>query len=198
MLVLTAAFTPMVAVVALPVTAGVTFVASTVADATAGWLGLVVLVAPLVGLGHLTARWAFEYDDVLESWRWRWLPLAATVIVAGACLPEIVSGGRTPDPVYVLWIASVVWMAVFLPLATAVWGPGRRALWAVGPAMTLVAIVSVATQGLFLFRFALAAPDFDDLAQQVANGDDVADGTHVGGFEVRQPRPSRSDCGMRR
>jgi hypothetical protein len=135
MLVLTAAFTPMVAVVALPVTAGVTFVASTVADATAGWLGLVVLVAPLVGLGHLTARWAFKYDDVLESWRWRWLPLAATVIVAGACLPEIVSGGRTPDPVYVLWIASVVWMAVFLPLATAVWGPGRRALWAVGPAV---------------------------------------------------------------
>jgi hypothetical protein len=152
---------------------------------TERWVGLVVLVAAVVGLGYLTARWAAKYDDVpaMRGWR-RWLPLAATVGVAGSSLAEIVSGSRAPDPVIVLWFASMVWVAAFLPLAAGVWGPGRRALWAVGPAVTFAAIMFVFTQGFFWLRFARAVSDFDVLVQQVANGDHVADGTHAGGFVV--------------
>jgi hypothetical protein len=40
------------------------------------------------------------------------------------------------------------------------------------------------TQGFFSLRFARAVSDLDALAQQVANGDHVADGTHTGGFAV--------------
>jgi hypothetical protein len=185
MLVLTAAFTPMVAVAALPITAGVAVFASIVANVTTRWVGLVVLVAAVVGLGYLTARWAAKYDDVpaMRGWR-RWLPLAATVVVAGSCLAEIGSGSRAPDPLLLLWFASMVWVVAFLPLAAGVWGPARRALWAVGPALTFAAIMFVWTQGFFSLRFARAVPDFDVLVQQVANGDHVSDGTHAGGFVV--------------
>ena len=133
MLLLTAAFTPMIAVAALPLTAGSSVVASIVANVTARWVGVVVLVTAVVGLGYLTARWAARYDDVPATLGWRrWLPLAATVVVVGSCLTEIVSGSRAPDPVIVLWFASIVWVAAFLPLAAGVWGPGRRALWTGG------------------------------------------------------------------
>ena len=139
-----------------------------------------MLVAAVVGLGYLAARWAAKDDDVPATRGWRrWLPLAATVVVAGSCLAEIVSGSRAPDPVIVLWLASMVWVAAFLPLAAGVWGPARRALWAVGPAMTFAAIMFVGTQGFFWLRFARAVPDFDVLAQQVADGDHVSDGTHA-------------------
>jgi hypothetical protein len=185
MLVLTAAFAPMVAVAALPITAGVSVVASLVAKGTASWVGLVLLVAAVVGLGYLTARWAAKYDDLPASRGWRhWLPLAATVAVVGSCLAEIVSGSRAPDPVIVLWFASTVWVFAFLPLAAGVWGPARRALWAVGPAVTFVAIVFVWTQGFFSLRLERAVPDLNALAQQVANGDHIPDGTPAGGFEV--------------
>lgn len=185
MLVLTAAFTPMMAVAVLPLTAVVAAVAWMVANVTARWVGVVVLVAAAVGLGYAAARWATKYDDVpaVRGWR-RWLPLAATVVVAGVGLAEIMSGSRVPDPVIVLWLASMVWVAAFLPLATGVWGPARRALWAVGPTVTLAAIVFVSTQGFFSLRFGRAVADFDGLAQQVANGGQVANGTHAGGFVV--------------
>jgi hypothetical protein len=185
MLALTAAFTPMVAVAALPITAGVAVVATFVANVTARWVGVVMLVAAVIGLGYVTARWAARYDDVPATRGWRhWLPLAATATVVGLCLAEIVSGSHVPDPVIALWIASVVWVFAFLPLATGVWGPARRTLWAVGPAVMFVAILFVWTQGFFSQRFARSVPEFDDLAQQVADGAHVADGTHVGGFEV--------------
>jgi hypothetical protein len=197
-LALTAAFTPMVAVAALPLTAGILVVASIVGNVTAGWMAFVVLVAPLVALGYLTARWSMKGDDVLDTTRWRWLPLAVTVVLAGTCLAEIVSGSRTPNPVIVLWFESIVWIVVFLPLATGVWGPARRALWAVGPAVTFVAIVFLATQGLFSLRFALAVSEFDDLAQHVARGGQVADGTRAGGFVVHDVNVGRlaqtGDC----
>jgi hypothetical protein len=185
MLALTAAFTPMTATAALPITAGVSVVASLVANATARWVGLVVLVAAMVVLGYLTARWAAKYDDVPAARGWRrWLPLVATVVVVALCLVEIVSGSRAPDLVIVLWFASIVWVAAFLPLAAGVWGPARRALWTVGPAVTFVAIIFVWTQGFFSWRFARAVPDLNGLAQQVADGDHISDGTQVGGFEV--------------
>ena len=185
MLVLTAAFSPMIAVAALPVTAGVAVVAFFVGNVTARWVGLVVLVAAVLGLGYLTARWAARYDDMPATRGWRrWLPLTATVVVVGSCLAEIVSGSRAPDPVLVLWLASMVWVVAFLPLAAGVWGPARRALWAVGPAVTFAAIVFVWTQGFFSLRFARAVAEFDALAQQVVSGDHVADGTHAGGFVV--------------
>jgi hypothetical protein len=185
MLVLTAAFTPMVAIAALPVTALVGVVASLVANVTARWVGAVVLVPAVVGLGYLTARWAAKYDDVPATRGWRrWLPLAATVVVVGLCLAEIVSGSHAPDPVILLWFASTVWVFAFLPLAAGVWGPTRRALWAVGPAVAFAAIMFIWTQGFFTLRFARAVPDLDDLAQQVAKGGHVADGTHAGGFVV--------------
>ena len=125
MVVLTVAFTPMVAVAALPVTALVGVVASVVANVTARWVGAVVLVGAVVALGYLTARWAARYDDVPATRGWRrWLPLAATVVVAGLGLAEIVSGSHTPDPVILLWIVSVVWVFAFLP-SRPVFG-GRR------------------------------------------------------------------------
>lgn len=185
MLVLTAAFTPMMAVAALPVTAAVVVVARLVAKVTASWVDLVIVAAALTGLGYLTARWAAKYQGVpaVRGWR-RWLPLAATIVVAGSCLAEIVSGSRAPDPVIVLWFASLVWVAAFLPLAAGVWGPGRRALWAVGPVLTLATIMFVSTQGFFSVRFARAVSDLAVLVHQVADGDSVSDGTHAGGFEV--------------
>ena len=185
MVVLTAAFTPMVAVAALPVTGVLAAVATIVANVTASWVGLVMLVAAVIGLGYVTARWGAKYEGLPAERGWRrWLPLAVTVVVAGACLVEIVSGSRAPDQVIVLWLASIVWVAAFLPLAAGVWGPARRALWAIGPALTFAAIMFVWTQGFFSLRFARAVPDFDDLTQQVADGDRVADGTRAGGFVV--------------
>ena len=185
MLALTAAFTPMVGVAALPATAVIAVAASIVANATARWVGAMVLVPAVVALGYLTARWAAKYDDVPATRGWRrWLPPAATVVITGLCLAEIVSGSHTPDPVIMLWIASTVWVFAFLPLATGVWKPARRALWALAPAITTAAIIFMFTQGLFSWRFARAIPDFDELAQQAANGDEVPDGTHAGGFEV--------------
>ncbi len=192
MLALTAAFTPMTAVAALPVTAAVAVVASLIAKVTATWVGLVILVAAVVGLGCLTARWAAKYDGMpaVRGWH-RWLPLAVTVVVAGAGLAEIVSGSRAPDPVVVLWLASMVWVAAFIPLAAGVWGPARRALWAIGPAMTFVAIMFVWTQGFFSLRFDRAVADFDVLVQQVADGDRVADGTPAAGFVVHDVNTGR-------
>ena len=184
-LALTAAFTPMVAVAVLPVTAVVAAVAWTIANATSRWVGVVMLLAVVVGLGYVTARLAITYDDVpaVQGWR-RWLPLAATVVVVGAGLAEILTGSRAPDPVIVLWLASLVWVAAFLPLASGVWGATRRAMWTVGPVVTFVAILFVWTQGFFSLRFGRAASEFDDLAQRVLDGEQVADGTHVGGFVV--------------
>jgi hypothetical protein len=185
MLVLTAAFTPMIAVAALPVTALVSIGAQVIANVTTSWVGVVVLVAAVVGLGYLTARWAARYQGVPATRGWRrWLPLAATVVVVGAGVAEIVSGSRAPDPVIALWFTSMVWVAAFLPLAAGDWEPSRRALWAVGPAVTFVTILFVWTQGFFPLRFGRAVDEFDALAQQVASGDEVADGTHAGGFEV--------------
>jgi hypothetical protein len=80
----------------------------------------------------------------------------------------------------------MAWVAAFLPLAAGVWGPVRRALWAIGPAVTFAAIVFVSTQGFFSLRFARAAPDFDVLARQFADGGHISDGTHAGGFVVHQ------------
>ena len=81
----------MMAVAALPATAAVAVVASLIANVTASWVGLVILVAAVVGLGYLTARWAVKDDSVPATLGWRrWLPLAATVVVAGTCLAEIV------------------------------------------------------------------------------------------------------------
>ena len=192
MLALTAAFAPMVAVAALPVTAGVSVVAWFISKVTQRWVGLVVLAAAMVGLGYVTARWAAKSDGVPPTRGWRrGLPLAATMAVAVSCLAEIVSGGRTPDPVIVLWIESVVWVAAFFPLATAVWGPTRRILWAAGPALTFGAIVFVFTQGLFTLRFARAVPDFNAVAQHVASGEQIPDGTHAGGFVVHDVNVGR-------
>jgi hypothetical protein len=185
MVVLTAAFTPMVAVAALPLTAVAAAVASIIANVTARWVGLVVLVAAMFALGYGAARWAANYQDVPATRGWRrWFPLAATVVVVGACLAEIVSGSRAPDPVIVLWFASIAWVAGFLPLAAGHWGPGRRVLWTVGPTVTFVAILFVWTQGFFSIRFARAVDDLDAVAQEVADGDRVPDGTHAGGFAV--------------
>ena len=89
-----------------------------------------------------------------------------------------------PDPVIVLWLASLVWVAAFLPLATGVWGPARRVLWTVGPVVTSAAILFVSTQGFFSLRFGRAVSEFDELARRVVNGELAADGTQVGGFEV--------------
>jgi hypothetical protein len=192
MVLLTAAFTPMIALAALPATALISVVATILANVTARWVGLVVLVGAVVGLGYLTARWAARYDDAPATRGWRrWLPLAATVAVVGSCLAEILSGSRAPDPVFVLWFASMVWVAAFLPLAVGPWGPGRRVLWAVGPALTVVTIVFVWTQGFFSLRFARAVDDFDALAEQVAHGSQIANGTHVDGFAVHHVRFGR-------
>jgi len=187
MVVLTAAFTPMMAVAALPVTAVVILVAAFVSLVTAGWVGVVMVVGAWVGLGYLTARWAAKHDGepAMRGWR-RWLPLATTFVVAVVCLAEIVSGSRAPNPLIPLWFASMAWVVAFRPLATGVWGPVRRALWAVGPAVTCAVIVFVWTQGFFSLRFARAVPDFDVLAQQFAESGHVSDGTHAGGFVVHE------------
>jgi len=185
MVILTAAFTPMIAVAALPLTAVVAVVASIVANVTARWVGLVLLVVAVVAMGYGMAHWAAKYDDVPATRGVRrWLPLAATVVVVGSCLAEIVSGSHASDPVLPLWFASIVWVFSFLPLAGGRWGPGRRALWTVGPAVTFVAILFVWTQGFFSLRFTRAVSDLDRVAQQVANDEPVPDGTHAGGFVV--------------
>ena len=182
----------MIAVAALPVTVGVAVVASIVSNAIAGWVGLVMQVAVGVALGYLTARWAARlYVERAVRGLRRWLPLITTFVVAGVCLAEIVSGSHVPDPVIPLWFASVAWVAAFLPLAAGVWGPVRRALWAIGPTLTFAAIVFVWTQGFFAWRFDRAVPEFDVLAQQVADGGQVADGTHAGGFVVHQVNARR-------
>jgi hypothetical protein len=187
MLALTAAFTPMVAVAALPVTALLSIAASVIANVTERWVGIVVLVAAVVGLGYLTARWGARYQNVPATRGWRrWLPPAVTVVVVVSGLAEIVTGSRAPDPVIALWFTGMVWVFAFLPLAAGEWSPSRRALWLIGPAVTFVTILFVWTQGFFLLRFGRAESDLDALAQQVADGAQVADGTHVGGFAVHQ------------
>jgi hypothetical protein len=185
MVVLTAAFTPMIAVAAVPITALTAAIASIIANVTARWIGIVVLVAAMIGLGYVTARVAAHYQDVPSKRGWRhWLPLVASIVVVGACLAEMVSGSRAPDPVIVLWFASLAWIAGVLPYAAGSWGSARKALWIVAPSVTFVTVIFVWTQGFFSFRFERAVPDLDALAEQVTNGAHVADGTHVGGFEV--------------
>ena len=36
--------------------------------------------------------------------------------------------------------ASLAWVVAFLPLATGVWGPMRRLLWAIGPTMLFATV----------------------------------------------------------
>lgn len=185
MVFLTAAFAPMVAVCALPLTAVIAVVASVVANATARWVGLLMLVAAVVAMGYVAARVAANYDHFPREHSWRrWLPIGTTTVVVGSCLLEILSGSRAPDPIIVLWIAAVVWVVAFLPMASGRWGRARRALWVVGPAVTLVAIVFVWTQGFFAWRFARAVDGLDAIAQSSVAGASVPDGTHAGGFVV--------------
>lgn len=192
MVVLTAAFTPMMTVAVLPLTAGVAAVAWLLANATTRWVGVVLIVVVVVGLGYVTARWAARFDGMPATRGWRrWLPLGATVVVAGASLTEIVSGSRAPDPVLVLWLASIVWVAAFLPLAAGAWGPARRALWAVGPVLTFAAIMVVWTQGFFSLRFGRSVEDLDAVAQQVADGERIPDGARAGGFVLHDVNVSR-------
>ena len=70
-LVLTAAFTPMMAVAALPVTVAVAVGASLLGNVTASWVGLVIIVAAVVALGYLTARSAAKYDGMPAMRGWR-------------------------------------------------------------------------------------------------------------------------------
>ena len=200
MLVLTAAFTPMIAVAALPVTAVVAVVASIVANVTARWIGLAVLVVAVVALGYGMAHWAAKYDDVPATRGVRrWLPLAATVVVVGSCLAEIVSGSHAPDPVLPLWFASIVWVFTFLPLAAGVWGPACRALWTVGPAVTFLAIVFVWTQGFFSLRFAHAVHDLDRVAARgrTWRPDPSRHSRRRLRGALRQHRPHRREPGVR-
>jgi hypothetical protein len=50
--------------------------------------------------------------------------------------------------------------------------------------VTFVTILFVWTQGFFSLRFARAVPELDAVAQQIANGEQIADGTDAGGFAV--------------
>jgi hypothetical protein len=184
---LSAAFTPMVAVAAaIPVTVIAAVIAGIVAKATALWVGIVVLVASVVGLGYTTARWAISSAGAPARRGWRhWLPLATTIVILADCLAEIGSGGRAPaEPLVVLWASSIVWLFAFFPLATIHWNASRRALWALGPAATFVLVVFVWTQGLFWLRFKLAVSELDAVAQQAADGNKVPNGTEAGGFTV--------------
>jgi hypothetical protein len=183
--VLTAAFTPMVAVAALPVTVIVAGAASVVANLTWGWLGVVVLVGGVLVIGYMTARLAGNYQDVpANRGPRRWLPLGATVVVVGVCLSEMVSGSRIPDPVIVLCFASMVWIVGVLPLAAGHWGPTRRALWVLAPTVMFVTIVFVWTHGLFWLRFSSAVGELDAIAERAVNGDQITDDTHANGFTV--------------
>jgi hypothetical protein len=57
-------------------------------------------------------------------------------------------------------------------------------MWVVTPVVTGAAIIFMWTQGFFALWFERALPNLDALAEQVVNGDHIADGTHVGGFVV--------------
>jgi hypothetical protein len=192
LLALTAAFTPMIAAAALPVTAAIAVLAWLVSQVTARWVGLVLLAAAVIAMGSLTARWATKTTATPAAHGWRrWLPLVVTIAVAATCLAEIVSGSHTPDPIILLWIEAIVWVAAFFPLAGITWGPTHRALWVVGPALTFATIVFVFTQGLFWLRFSRAVPDLDAVAASVAKGEQVPDGAHAGGFVVHDVNVGR-------
>ena len=149
-----------------------------------------LIVAVVVGLGYFTTRIAIRYDDVPADRGWRrWLPLAATIVVVVAGLAEILTGSRAPDPVIVLWLAALVWVAAFLPLATA---SGRHA-GACGPSARgdLGGDPVRVDAGVFSLRFGRAAAEFDELAQRVVNGEQIPEGTEVGGFEVHSVNQGR-------
>lgn len=187
MVLLTAAFTPMVAVGAIPITAVVATIASIIANVTARWIGLIVLVAVQIALGYAAARLAANYQDVPRKRGWRrWLPIVASVVVVAACLAEIVSGSKAADPVVAVWFGALAWLIGVMPYASGKWGPGRKALWTIAPAVTFVAILFVWTQGFFSIRFARAEPEFNAIAAEVAAGEHVQSGTHVGTFVVRR------------
>ena len=182
---LTAAFTPMVAVAVLPVTAVVAAVAWTIANATSRWVGVVMLLAVVVGLGYVTARLAITYDDVPADRGWRrWLPLAATIVVVVAGLAEILTGSRAPDPVIVLWLASLVWVAAFLPLATRCLGGDASGDVDRRPRGDLRGDPVRVDAGVLLDAVRACGSEFDELAQRVVDGEQIADGTQVGGFVV--------------
>ncbi len=190
MVALTAAFTPMVTVGALPITALTATITSIIANVTTRWIGLVLLIAAQVALGYLAARIAASYQDVPRKRGFRrWLPLVASVIVVVACVAEIVSGSKAPDPVMALWFASLAWLFGVMPYACGKWGRARKALWTITPAVTFVAILFVWTQGFFSFRFGRAEPELDAIAAAVAAGERVQAGGHVGTFVVRRIDP---------
>src|SRR4051794_27723417 len=118
MVALTAAFTPMVTVGALPITAVVAAVASIVANVTARWVGLIVLAMAVVAMGYATARIAASYQDVPRRRGWRrWIPLVASVVVVAGCLAEIASGSKAPDPIMAVWFGALAWLFGMLPYA---------------------------------------------------------------------------------
>lgn len=183
---LTAAFTPMVAVGALPVTALLGFGTSVLANATSAWVGLVVMITVVVVMGAWTARFALANQGAPRDRGWRRLvPFAITAGVVAAGLTEIVSGSKAADPVLALWFLAFAWMIVFVPRGRRRWSGAERILWAAAPTVTAVTIVVVWTAGLFAYRFDRSIDELDAYVKALEAGEQYQAGVEVGDFTIK-------------
>lgn len=182
-----AAFAPMLAVGLLPVTVGMGVAAEVVARVVSRPIALAFLVLVDLGAGALVARAAFRSrpHEGATGWHGEVGAVGLTVALIVAGVTEVASGSRAPDPLLPMWFIAFVWLFLFFPRVLGPWGLLRRALWIVGPLVTICTIVFVGTAGFFSYRFERAVPHLDRYVTSLEAGTPYHTGVDVGGFQIR-------------
>ena len=182
---LTLAFSPMLAMGALPVTAMVGLGAQAVSHFTSIGIGEIFFAVLVLVAGAWLARTAVSWPRrVRDEGLARYAPHAVTLLVVAAGVTEIASGSRAPDPVLALWFFAFAWLFVFYPRSRQRWSPARRVLWAIGPLVTTAVIIVVWTAGFFAYRFDRSLDDFDAYAAELDGGGRYHVGDRVGDFTI--------------
>lgn len=184
-LALTLAFSPMLAMGALPVTAMIGIGAQAVSHFTSIGIGELFFVVIIVSAGAWLAKSAVAWPRLAaDTGPTRWLPVAVTILIVIAGVAEIASGSRAPDPVLAMWFLSFGWLFVFYPRSRQRWTHGMRALWAIGPLVTTAVIVVVWTAGFFAYRFDRSLDELDRYVAELDAGVPYHAGAQVGDFTI--------------
>jgi hypothetical protein len=185
LLALTLAFSPMVALGALPVTAIVGLGAQAVSHFTSIGVGEIFFVVMVVVAGASLARAAVAWPRLVkQSVLSRMLPTVVTILLVAAGLTEVLSGSRAPDAVLAMWFLAMGWLFVFYPRSRQVWSVGDRVLWTIGPLVTAAVIIVVWTSGFFGYRFDRSLDDLDRYVAELDAGVDYQAGVQVGDFTI--------------
>jgi hypothetical protein len=185
LLALTLAYSPMLALGALPVTAIVGLGAQAVSHFTSIGIGEVFFVVMVVVAGASLARAAVAWPRLVKQTALnRMLPTIVTILLVVAGLTEIISGSKAPDAVLAMWFLSFGWLFVFYPRSRQAWTAGSRVLWTIGPLVTTAVIIVVWTSGFFAYRFDRSLDELDRYVAQLDAGVRYHAGAQVGDFTI--------------